>query len=174
MLFIFHIGSLLSILKSTLAATGSSGPSVPTSSQNSNSATPPFKTLPLSQIFVVASHVSSGLSRLHFCTTPLIHRDLKVENILEEDGKFLICDFGSATAKFWDPDIHGAQAVQDDLDKFTTLAYRAPEMTDLYSKRGPIGPKADIWALGVLLFKVSTAVFSTKLSTHFHVRFGHC
>jgi AP2-associated kinase len=37
--------------------------------------------------------------------------------------------------------------------RFTTLAYRAPEMVSLYSG-STITTKADIWALGCLLFKL--------------------
>ena len=44
--------------------------------------------------------VCSAVSRLHHCQTPIIHRDLKVENVLRSDkGHYVLCDFGSATAK---------------------------------------------------------------------------
>ena len=44
--------------------------------------------------------VCRAVSRLHHCQTPIIHRDLKVENILKsEAGAYVLCDFGSATAK---------------------------------------------------------------------------
>ena len=44
--------------------------------------------------------VCRAVSRLHHCQTPIIHRDLKVENILKsESGAYVLCDFGSATAK---------------------------------------------------------------------------
>jgi len=106
------------------------------------------------ELYKVASDVVAGLSRLHHCTTPIIHRDLKVENILFDGEAYLICDFGSATARVWDPKVHSVTAIIEDLEKYTTLAYRAPEMVDLYSDRGTLNTKTDIWALGVLLFKV--------------------
>uniref|UniRef100_A0A671L5J7 BMP-2-inducible protein kinase-like n=1 Tax=Sinocyclocheilus anshuiensis TaxID=1608454 RepID=A0A671L5J7_9TELE len=41
-----------------------------------------------------------AVARLHQCKTPIIHRDLKVENILLNDqGNYVLCDFGSATHK---------------------------------------------------------------------------
>jgi AP2-associated kinase len=109
-----------------------------------------------SEILKLLSDIGCGLSRLHHCTTPIIHRDLKVENILYDGSDYLICDFGSATAKVWDPKVHSVTAISEDLEKYTTLAYRAPEMVDLYSDRGPLNTKTDMWAIGVLAYKVST------------------
>ncbi|CAL5219666.1 g1549 [Coccomyxa viridis] len=40
---------------------------------------------------------------------------------------------------------------EEEVRKYTTPAYRPPEMFDLYS-REHIGREADIWSLGVLLF----------------------
>ena len=39
------------------------------------------------------------------------------------------------------------------MQKHTTLQYRSPEMIDVYRKQ-PIDEKSDIWALGVLLYKL--------------------
>lgn len=111
------------------------------------------------EVLQIFADIINGVARLHQCATPIIHRDLKIENVLEDEGKFIICDFGSATPKFWDPAVHGAANTQEDLEKYTTLAYRAPEMIDLYSNRGPITTKSDIWALGVLLYKVILGIF---------------
>jgi len=95
-----------------------------------------------------------AVARLHHCQTPILHRDLKVENILQsEKGNFVLCDFGSATARVMSPEKHGTTAVDEDIKKYTTLSYRAPEMVDLYSGK-PITTKADIWALGCLLYKL--------------------
>lgn len=43
--------------------------------------------------------------------------------------------------------------VEEDIKKYTTLSYRSPEMIDLYSGKA-ISSKADIWALGCLLYKL--------------------
>lgn len=70
---------------------------------------------------------------------------LQVENILvSESGHYVLCDFGSATAKVLNPEIQGVPAVEEELHKYTTLSYRSPEMVDLYSGQ-TIGTKADIW-----------------------------
>ncbi|KAK2509603.1 hypothetical protein MC885_009856 [Smutsia gigantea] len=95
-----------------------------------------------------------AVARLHQCKTPIIHRDLKVENILLHDrGHYVLCDFGSATNKFQNPQTEGVNAVEDEIKKYTTLSYRAPEMVNLYSGK-IITTKADIWALGCLLYKL--------------------
>lgn len=53
-----------------------------------------------SEVLKVLCDISEGLSRLHHCQTPIIHRDLKVENVLQSDnGDWVLCDFGSATGE---------------------------------------------------------------------------
>ncbi|XP_037536786.1 BMP-2-inducible protein kinase [Nematolebias whitei] len=95
-----------------------------------------------------------AVARLHQCKTPIIHRDLKVENILLNDqGQYVLCDFGSATHKVLLPLKDGVTAVEDEIKKYTTLSYRAPEMINLYAGKA-ITTKADIWALGCLLYKL--------------------
>ncbi|KAI7058574.1 hypothetical protein KC352_g44026, partial [Hortaea werneckii] len=43
--------------------------------------------------------------------------------------------------------------IEEDVQKHTTMQYRSPEMIDVWRKQ-PIDEKADIWALGVLLYKL--------------------
>jgi len=45
------------------------------------------------------------------------------------------------------------QEAEEDIQKNTTLAYRSPEMCDLYSG-DPINEKSDVWALGCILYKL--------------------
>jgi AP2-associated kinase len=106
------------------------------------------------QVLEIFCDVCEGLARLHHCQTPILHRDLKVENILQADkGHYILCDFGSATAKVLDPGVHGVTFVDEEIKKYTTLSYRAPEMIDVYNMH-PITTKADIWALGCMLYKL--------------------
>lgn len=106
------------------------------------------------EVLQIFCDICEAVSRLHHCQTPIIHRDLKIENILQtEAGHFVLCDFGSATARVLNPSAHGIATVEEDVQKYTTLSYRAPEMVDLYAGHS-ITVKADIWALGCLLYKL--------------------
>ncbi|CDU26197.1 related to ARK1-Actin Regulating Kinase [Sporisorium scitamineum] len=126
------------------------------------------------EVLKIFGDVCAGVAVMHHLDPPLMHRDLKVENILMAPSTdpgtipgsrstssnlkatFKLCDFGSAApvlsrkpAKSMDE----VKRVEADLNKHTTLQYRAPEMVDVYQRR-VIDEKADIWALGVLLYKL--------------------
>lgn len=107
------------------------------------------------EVLKIFCDISEGLSRLHQCQTPILHRDLKVENVLISDnGDYILCDFGSATGKVLNPATHGVAMVEEEIKKYTTLSYRAPEMVDLYLSGRSITTKSDIWAMGCLLYKL--------------------
>ncbi|XP_060787287.1 AP2-associated protein kinase 1-like isoform X2 [Neoarius graeffei] len=107
-----------------------------------------------SEVLQIFCDTCEAVARLHQRKSPIVHRDLKVENILLHDrGHYVLCDFGSATIRFQDPQAEGAAAVEEEIKKYTTLSYRAPEMVNLYSGK-VISTKADIWALGCLLYKL--------------------
>jgi len=108
------------------------------------------------QVLRVFFETCSAVAHMHSQNPPIIHRDLKVENLLlSSKGAIKLCDFGSATTQQLHPD-HSWTAVQrglaeDEIQRNTTPMYRAPEMIDLYSN-SPVTEKADIWALGCLLY----------------------
>src|SRR5207245_1132539 len=67
---------------------------------------------------------------------------------------FVLCDFGScAPVKEAATSLAECRLLEEDIQKHTTLQYRSPEMIDVYRKL-PIDEKSDIWALGVLLYKL--------------------
>ncbi|XP_063344783.1 AP2-associated protein kinase 1-like isoform X3 [Pelmatolapia mariae] len=106
------------------------------------------------EVLQIFCDTCEAVARLHQCKTPIIHRDLKVENILLHDrGHYVLCDFGSATNRFQNPQTEGVAVLEDEIKKYTTLSYRAPEMVNLYGGN-VITTKADIWALGCLLYKL--------------------
>nr|XP_012772798.2 AP2-associated protein kinase 1 isoform X5 [Maylandia zebra] len=106
------------------------------------------------EVLQIFCDTCEAVTRLHQCKTPIIHRDLKVENILLHDrGHYVLCDFGSATNHFQNPQTEGVAVLEDEIKKYTTLSYRAPEMVNLYGGN-VITTKADIWALGCLLYKL--------------------
>ncbi|XP_071259377.1 AP2-associated protein kinase 1-like isoform X18 [Salvelinus alpinus] len=106
------------------------------------------------EVLQIFCDTCEAVACLHQCKTPIIHRDLKVENILLHDrGHYVLCDFGSATNRFQNPQTEGVPLVEEEIKKYTTLSYRAPEMINLYNGT-VITTKADIWAMGCLLYKL--------------------
>ncbi|WP_331766559.1 protein kinase domain-containing protein [Embleya sp. NBC_00896] len=97
--------------------------------------------MPLAELCTLAAALSEALIVIH--AAGVVHRDLKPSNVLlGEDGPRVI-DFGIARA-----------ADAEDLTRsgaaLGTLGYAAPE---LFLADGPVGPAADVFALGgVLLF----------------------
>lgn len=97
-----------------------------------------------------------AVQHMHKQKPPVIHRDLKIENLLiSNQGTIKLCDFGSATTVSHYPDYSWTaqkrSMVEDEITRNTTPAYRTPEMIDLYSNF-PINEKQDIWALGCILY----------------------
>ncbi|XP_046390419.1 cyclin-G-associated kinase isoform X2 [Ischnura elegans] len=102
--------------------------------------------------------VCKAVQHMHNQTPPIIHRDLKIENLLiGADGTIKLCDFGSATLKTFCPDASWSanqrSCLEDEMSRFTTPMYRAPEMVDTWSNY-PITVAADIWALGCILYMI--------------------
>ncbi|XP_074605207.1 uncharacterized protein LOC141858380 [Brevipalpus obovatus] len=108
------------------------------------------------QVVKIFCDICEAVAKLHHNDPPIIHRDLKIENILIADsGNYVLCDFGSATTKVVDYS-HSSSSrteIEEEIRKYTTLAYRSPEMVDLYCGK-IITTKSDIWALGCLLYKL--------------------
>ncbi|XP_077570380.1 AP2-associated protein kinase 1-like isoform X6 [Stigmatopora nigra] len=106
------------------------------------------------EVLQIFCDTCEAVACLHQCKNPIIHRDLKVENILLHDqGHYVLCDFGSATNSFQNPQTEGVAIIEEEIKKYTTLSYRAPEMVNLYGGK-IITTKADIWAMGCLLYKL--------------------
>lgn len=110
------------------------------------------------EIMNIFSDVAEGVACMHYLNPPLLHRDLKVENVLitstGNSKRFKLCDFGStAPPRPAAKSAAECRIIEEDVQKNTTLQYRSPEMIDVYRKL-PIDEKSDIWALGVLLYKL--------------------
>ncbi|KAL5116859.1 Ark- serine/threonine protein kinase [Pleosporales sp. CAS-2024a] len=110
------------------------------------------------EILHIFSDVAEGVATMHYLTPPLLHRDLKVENVLittvSGNKIYKLCDFGStAPPRPAATTAAEGRLIEDDVQRHTTLQYRSPEMIDVYRKQ-PIDEKSDIWALGVLLYKL--------------------
>ncbi|GAA6031687.1 hypothetical protein JCM8097_001934 [Rhodosporidiobolus ruineniae] len=121
-----------------------------------------------SEILKIFSDVVEAVAHMHYQSPPLIHRDLKVENILlTPPNTFKLCDFGSTTRPLprdkVPTAVEGIQRIELEINKTTTLQYRAPELVDVWGRKG-FDEKIDIWALGVLLYKL--CFYTTPFEEH--------
>ncbi|KAJ9097232.1 hypothetical protein QFC21_004901 [Naganishia friedmannii] len=79
--------------------------------------------------------------------------------------RYKLCDFGSTTY----PSSHAPRNKREadeqafDLNRHTTLQYRAPEMVEPLLGL-PVGLPADVWAMGVLLYKL--CYYTTPFEEH--------
>jgi eukaryotic-like serine/threonine-protein kinase len=93
------------------------------------------------------AQLASALETLH--RLKLLHRDIKPENVrVTEEGRVVLLDFGLATARQSTARTTGKQIVG-------TAGYMAPEQT----RGDPATDKADIYALGVMLYRALTGVY---------------
>ena len=98
----------------------------------------------------IAIEICSVLSELHHLDKPIVHRDIKPSNIIITDhGEAWLLDVN--VAKWHDP------AQKDDTKYMGTWPYAAPEQVGYGMKSS--SPKADIYAVGILLNVMITGKF---------------
>jgi serine/threonine protein kinase len=112
--------------------------------------------LPLSDICRMFSQILDAVAPLHDASPPVIHRDLKLENILfSHDGLIKLCDFGSCAMGYtFLRTAEERSKAEEIISKETTQMYRAPEMVDLYM-RDQLTEKTDIWVTHLSLLPSS-------------------
>jgi tetratricopeptide (TPR) repeat protein len=97
--------------------------------------------------------LAHGLVALH--TYGLLHRDVKPANVrVTPEGRVVLLDFGVVAQL-------GASRDPDDWGQ-GTVAYMAPEQ----ARPGPVGPEADFYALGALLFESLTGQLPFEGTAH--------
>jgi serine/threonine protein kinase len=106
----------------------------------------------------IARQIASALARAH--SLGIVHRDLKPENVMlvarEEDADFVkVLDFGIAKVSMGDLS-QGSKAPGQALTQlgmvYGTPEYMAPEQ----ALGQPVDARADLYALGVILFEMVT------------------
>ena len=98
--------------------------------------------LEVDEAVVIADHVAAALEAAH--RAGIVHRDIKPANVLlSSDGRVLVTDFGIAKAA------EGADLTTDQT-MLGTAKYLAPEQVE----GGPVDGRADIYALGVVLYEM--------------------
>nr|CAD7567868.1 unnamed protein product [Timema californicum] len=106
--------------------------------------------LPPDTVCTVFWQACRAVQHMHSQQKPVAHRDLKIENfLLSSDGAIKLCDFGSATTMTYHPD--PSWSANQEIAKYTTPMYRAPEMVDTWNNY-PITHASDVWSLGTILY----------------------
>lgn len=117
--------------------------------------------LPLGEAWSLMDAVLAGLEAIQ--REGVVHRDLKPANVLvAEDGTPKIADLGVAR----DSTVQALTATGAQLG---TLDYMSPEQI----RGGEIGPAADVYAAGVLLFELCTGALPFAGKTDFEVMAAH-
>jgi hypothetical protein len=102
------------------------------------------ETFSQAQVRDLLLQMGSALAAAH--ARNIVHRDIKPSNILVvRDGqrlKFILTDFGIG---------HQAEGIQDQKRTGGTFLFMAPEQL-----RGRPGPQSDLWALGVVAYRLLT------------------
>src|SRR5580658_1795226 len=101
--------------------------------------------LPPEQAADIGAHVASALSFAH--NHGVIHRDVKCANVLiTKDNQVKVIDFGIARAMNTEESLTQTGAVMG------TASYFSPEQAEGIA----VGPRSDVYSLGVVLFEMLT------------------
>ena len=105
--------------------------------------------MPESEIWRFVLDVSCGLAFLHNQNPPIVHQDIKPDNILiTSDGRYVISDFGISRSFRTQ-----LSSTRNNINSSGTLAYMGPER---FSEKPMIVLASDIWAFGMTLYEAIT------------------
>ncbi len=110
----------------------------------------------------ILDQVASALDYAH--GRGVIHRDLKPPNVLFDDaGNAFLTDFGIAKI------LSETTALTQSGTVMGTPAYMAPEQW----RRGAVDSRADLYALGIMLFEMLTGHVPFEADTPYQMMFAH-
>src|SRR6185503_9980261 len=102
--------------------------------------------LPLPEALSIAAQIASGLAAAH--AKGVVHRDVKPANVIvTPDGRVKIVDFGIAK-------LADQSRLTREGTAVGTAAYMSPEQI----RGDAVDARADVWALGVLLYEMVSGV----------------
>ena len=111
--------------------------------------------LPLEQFFDLAIPLADALSEAH--EDGIVHRDLKPNNIMVDlKGRPKVLDFGLAKLRDTDPPPVESDAPTEIMTKPGVVIGTYPYMSPEQLKGKDASPLSDVFALGVILFKMAT------------------
>lgn len=105
------------------------------------------------------TQIGSALHYLHGRNIPLVHSDIKPDNILiDDEGNYLLSDFG--ISRYLQVQLTRTMAVAHTSESdtgATPIAYRAPELFAFRDQvqQSPL-PATDVWAFGATLYQLTT------------------
>ena len=105
--------------------------------------------LPIDEAILIAREVADALEYAH--QHGIVHRDIKPENILLHGGHAMVADFGIALAA---SRVDGGTRMTETGMSLGTPHYMSPEQA---MGEREITPRADIYALGCVLYEMLTA-----------------
>lgn len=102
--------------------------------------------MPESEIWKFILDVSGGLAFLHSQQPPVVHQDIKPDNILiTSDGRYVISDFGISRS------FRTKMSRTNNVSSSGTIAYMGPER---FSEKPMVVLASDIWAFGMTLYEL--------------------
>jgi serine/threonine protein kinase len=109
----------------------------------------------------LATQIAAGLAHAH--ASGIVHRDLKPSNVLfDAEGRAKLADFGIAQAA-------GQATLTEAGTVMGTAAYLSPEQAE----GKPVGPPADIYSFGVLVYRLLTGRLPFTGQTPLEVALKH-
>jgi tetratricopeptide (TPR) repeat protein len=117
--------------------------------------------LPVEDTVRIGIALSAGLSAVH--QAGLIHRDVKAQNVMREDGgRIVLMDFGTGCERAGGSEGAGRGVAGTPL-------YMAPELLD----GCPASVASDLYALGVVLYRLVTGDYPVRGRTVAELREAH-
>lgn len=105
--------------------------------------------MPEAEVWKFVLDVASGLAFLHGQQPPIVHQDIKPDNILiTSDGRYVISDFGISRSFKTQ-----MSKTVNNMNSSGTIAYMGPER---FSEKPMVVFASDIWAFGMTLYEIIT------------------